>query len=236
MIKKIFVSLLIFFIVGSAKSQILVAILFGDKLNTGKLEFGLVVAPAFTNLTNTNSDYRSGLNLGLFFNIHPQKKFFVHLELTAKGSLGAKNLPPYTTGNDSLNIFFSEGSVERIIKSFNLTLMGRYAFSSRFFADAGIQPDLMFKPKDFFKSKVNDNELEYRIKLNDQITRLDFCVAGGLFYKFRPDRRSMGIGLRYVYGLTDINKVQPGTQANTAWLVTVTIPVGAPPKDKQEKK
>lgn len=225
--KRVFISLLGLLIVTSAQSQIIVALLFGDKLNTGKMEFGLVAAPVLTNLTNTDGQTRSGFNLGLYFNIRPDKKFFVHLELTAKGSLGAKNIAPYPTGNDSLDNLFKDGSVERIIKAFNVTLMGRYILSQHFYLDAGIQPDLMFKPKDIFKSTVNDNDLEYSVKLNDQITRLDFCVAGGLFYRFRPDRRSMGVGIRYVYGLTDINKMQAGTQANTAWMATITIPVGA---------
>ena len=235
MIKKLFTFVSLFLLVGTARSQIIVALLFGDKLNTGTLEFGLVVSPAITNLTNTVSESRTGLNLGLFFNIHPEKKFFVHLELTAKGSLGAENIAPYPTGNDSLDRLFDEGSVERIIKSFNVTPMGRYAFSKRFFVDAGFQTNLMFKSKDVFQTTINDNDLEYSIKIDDQITRLDFCVAGGLFYKFRPDRKSMGIGIRYVHGLTDINKVQLGTQANTAWMATLTIPVGAAPKGTETK-
>lgn len=235
MIKKLFTFVSLFLLVGTARSQIIVALLFGDKLNTGTLEFGLVVSPAITNLTNSVSESRTGLNLGLFFNIHPEKKFFVHLELTAKGSLGAENIAPYPTGNDSLDRLFDEGSVERIIKSFNVTPMGRYAFSKRFFVDAGFQTNLMFKSKDVFQTTINDNDLEYSIKIDDQITRLDFCVAGGLFYKFRPDRKSMGIGIRYVHGLTDINKVQLGTQANTAWMATLTIPVGAAPKGTETK-
>ena len=211
----------------SARSQIIVALLFGDKLNTGKMEFGLVAAPILSNITNTNSDYRSGFNLGLYFNFRPDKKYHIHLELTAKGSLGGKNIQPYPVGNDSLNYLFRDGSVERIIRSFNVVLLGRYTLSRHFFFDAGIQPDLMFKAKDVFTSTVDQSELQYSVKLNDEVTRLDFCLAGGLFYRFGTDRKSMGIGVRYVYGLTDIDKVHVGTQANRCLMATVTIPVGA---------
>jgi len=235
MIKKLTASVLMFLIASSVRSQIIIALLFGDKLNTGTLEFGLVVTPILTNLTNTESNYRSALNLGLYFNIHPEKKLFLHLELTAKGKLGAKNIAPYPTGNDSLDVLFSEGSVERIIKGFNVILVGRYALSQHVLLDAGIQPDLMFKPKDIFKSTINDNDLEYSVRIDDHITRLDFGVTGGLFYKFKPDRKSMGMGLRYVYGLTDIDKVHPGIQANSAWMLSITIPVGAAPKAKEAK-
>jgi len=191
------------------------------------MEFGLVAAPTLSNLTNSNADYRSGFNLGLYFNIRPDKKYHIHLELTAKGSLGAKNIQPYSVGNDSLDHLFKDGSVERVIKAFNVVLLGRYTLSPHFFLDAGIQPDLMFKPKDLFTSTINENELQYTVKLNEQVTRLDFCLAGGLFYRFKTDRKSMGLGVRYVYGVTDIDKVHAGTQANTSWMATITIPVGA---------
>lgn len=225
--KRAFTLLLLTSISLSARSQLIIALLFGDKLNTGTMEFGLVGGPVLSNLTNSNSEYRSGFNLGLYFNIHPEKKFHIHLELTAKGSLGGENIKPYPVGNDSLNYLFENGSVERIIRSFNVVLMGRYTLSPHFFLDAGIQPDLMFKSKDVFSSDVNGSELQYSIKLNEQINRLDFCLAGGLFYRFGTDRRSMGIGVRYVYGLTDVDKVHDGTQANTSWMATITIPVGA---------
>src|SRR5215203_572470 len=216
----------------TADSQILIAILFGDKLNNGKLEFGLVVSPVISNLTNTESDYRSALYLGMFFNIRPDKKFFIHAELTPKSSFGAKNLVPYSLGNDSLDKFFKEGSVERIVKTMSVTLLGRYAISPHLYADAGIQPDLLYKPKDLFTSTFNDNELLYTKELDDQFTRLDFQVAAGLFYKFKLDKGSMGMGVRYIQGLTDIDKITSGSQANTSWQVNITIPIGAVPKEK----
>jgi len=233
--KKLFMLLLLAGFTNTVHSQILIAVLFGDKLNSGKVEFGLVVSPAFTNITNTGGEYRSALNLGLFFNIRPDKKFFLHAEMSPKSSIGAKKIPPYSIGNDSLDHFFAEGSVERTIKTMSLTLLGRYTISPHFFADAGIQPDLLFKPRDLFQSTFNENELEYTKELNDKFTRLDFQVAAGLFYKFKPERGSMGIGIRYLHGLTDIDKIAVGSQVSTAWQINVTIPIGAVPKEKSSE-
>jgi hypothetical protein len=47
--------------------------------------------------------------------------------------------------------------------------------------------------------------------------------AGGLFYKFRKDKRSMGIGIRYFQGLTDILPSTDGKQVNSALQLNVTI-------------
>jgi len=97
----------------------------------------------------------------------------------------------------------------------------------KFFIEAGIQPDMMLKSKDIFTTKVNDNELTYTTVISDQVALLDFGVAGGLFYKFRKDKRSMGIGIRYFQGLTYILPTTAGNQVNSAWQLNITIPIGA---------
>ncbi|MFL5739794.1 MAG: outer membrane beta-barrel protein [Flavisolibacter sp.] len=230
--KKIFILFLLVGYCSRAHSQILIALLFGEKLNSGKLEFGLVVSPVFTTLTETEGDYRSGLNLGLFFNVRPDKKFFLHAELTAKSAIGAKNLKPYSLGNDSLDHFFQAGTVERTIKTMNMILLGRYTISSHFFLDAGVQTDLLYKARDVFETTYNENDLQYTLKLDDRFTRLDFQLATGLFYKFKAAKNSMGIGVRYNRGVTDIDKIAAGLQANNSWQVNLNIPIGAAPKQK----
>src|SRR5262245_53716108 len=103
-------------------AQVVIALLFGDKLNTGTLEFGIVVAPGSTNISNIESKRRENLSLGIYFNIHPDKKFFFHVEGIAKGSFGAESLAPYPVGSDTLNDLFANGSVERKIKAFSLPI------------------------------------------------------------------------------------------------------------------
>jgi outer membrane protein with beta-barrel domain len=208
-------------------AQVVIALLFGDKLNTGSLEFGIVVAPGSTDISNIVSKRRENLSLGIYFNIHPDKKFFFHIEGIAKGSFGAESLTPYPVGNDTLNDLFANSSVERKIKAFSLPILGRYAITPKLFVEAGIQPDMLLKSKDIFTTKVNDNELTYETVISDQVALLDFGVAGGLFYKFRKDKRSMGIGIRYFQGLTDILPATTGNQANNSWQLNITIPIGA---------
>jgi hypothetical protein len=194
-----------------------------------------VLGPTITNLSNAESDFRTAFNLGLFFNVRPDKRFFLHVEMTPKSSFGAKGITPYSLGNDSLDKFFETGSVERIIKTMSLTVLGRYAITPHFFVDAGIQPDILYQPKDIFKSDFNENELRYTKKLDDQFTRLDCQLAAGLFYRFKPEKGSMGVGIRYLQGFTDIDKFTFGTQVNTSWQINIAIPIGAVPKEKNPK-
>ena len=209
------------------QAQVVIALLFGEKLNTGKLEFGIVVSPVFTDISKLGGKSRPGLSLSLYFTIKTDSRFSFQIEAIGKGVFGARNIPPYSTGNDSLDHFFSEGSVERKIQTFGLPLLTRYRITGLLFAEGGIQTNLIFKARDIFKTEIEDEELEYTIKTTEKINRLDFGVAGGLFYKFRKDRTSMGIGLRYYYGLTDTETHLIDMQRNTAWMVNLTIPIGA---------
>ena len=206
--------------------QVIIAVLFGKRLNTGKLEFGLVVTPQLTGISNIIAERRDGLCLGIYFNIRPDRKFFIHAEGIAKGAFGAKQLIPYPTGSDSLDQLFSTGSVERKIKAFSLPVLVRYAVTQKFFLEAGIKPNMMLSAKDFFRSEVNGSDLEYTTKISDQVTLLDFGLAGGVHYKFRNDKRSMGIGVRYYQGFTDILSETTGKQVNSAWQLVISIPIG----------
>jgi len=209
-----------------SNAQVVIALLFGDKLNSGKMEFGLVASPSFTNITNNNSKFTTGFNFGIYLNLNTDKRFSFHIEGIAKGTLGAGSIKPYPTGNDSLDTFLENGSVKRKIKVFSLPLYCRYRLSGKLFLELGIQPDLALKVEDIFTADVSGNKLQYTLDTSNDYTKLDLMLAGGIFYKFRKDKKSLGIGLRYVHGLTDIYKPIPGTQANYMWQIAVTIPVG----------
>jgi hypothetical protein len=106
-----------------SQSQILIALLFGDKLNTGKLEFGLMVGPEFSNLTGVNGELRPGLALALYFNIKLNDRFYLHPEAIPKLSFGAKDLPVYPLNDVHLDSLFATGSVKRTIKAIGLPLL-----------------------------------------------------------------------------------------------------------------
>ena len=211
----------------TSTGQVVIALLFGDKLNTDKLEFGLSVSPGLTNITNQDSKFKGGLNLALFLNFRPDRRFYLRVEAIGKGSLGAGSIHPYATGNDSLDALFKGGEVLRKITSFGLPVLCRYRITGRFFAEAGLQADWFLHVKDIFTADVSGEQLEYTKNTSDQYTKLDLAVAAGLYYKLRPDRKSIGLGLRYVRGITDIARTAPGTQANIMWQLHISIPVGA---------
>lgn len=224
--KKFLVSFLLIVICKAASAQVLIALLFGDKLNTDKLQFGIFGGPTFSHISNLDAKAKSGFNLGLFFNYKVSNNFFLHPEAIAKEALGAKDITPYPTGNPEIDDAFINGSITRKIKAVSLPLLVDYRIKGSLFAEAGPQVDLQLKTKDIFETEVDDNPLEYTTKLKDEITAFSVDVVGGLVYKLRKDK-GVSLGLRYCYGLTDIVKNESGKQANGAWLINIYIPVGA---------
>jgi hypothetical protein len=208
------------------QAQILIAILFGDKLNTDKLEFGLVVTPCLTNITGIGGNYKAGINLGLYFTYKLNDRWFLHPELIAKGSFGTKGLAPYATGSDSLDELFSGGSVKRSVQSFSMPLLIHYRVTGRWFAEAGVQTDLALNAHDEFMKEVAGNPLSYTRTVTGSFNRLDFGVTAGFLYKFKTDK-GMGVGVRYYRGLTDVLKDVAGVQVHSVWLLNVMIPIGS---------
>jgi hypothetical protein len=223
--KKILLISLMLVVYRAASAQIIIALLFGNKLNTEKLEFGLLTGPGFSNVSDMNANARTGFNLGLYFNIKMSQNFFLHPEAIPKEALGAEGLTPYPTGNSDLDGLFADGSVTRKIKAIGLPLLVRYRIKGFLFAEGGPQIDWQLHTKDEFKADVNDNPLTYVKKVDEEVTNFSVGLDGGLVYKFRKDK-GIGLGLRYCYGLTDVMKSIDGTQANRVWLLYVSIPVG----------
>jgi hypothetical protein len=225
--KKIVFAFLLTVAVKVSNAQVLIAILFGDKLNSGKMEFGLMVSPTLTNITNIDANARPGIDFGLYFNVKLNDRFYFHPEAIPKLAFGAKDITPYSLNNPGLDSLFTGGSVNRAIKAIGLPLLMRYRFAGSFFIEAGPQIDLITNAKDIFKTEVNDNDLSYENKTKDQYTRFDVGYVLGVAYRIQPGPRGMTLGVRYNGGFTDIMKNESGNQLNSAWLFSVYIPVGS---------
>lgn len=223
--KELITSILILFASQAVFSQVLIAVIFGDKLQTEKLTFGLNVIPTVSAIANIDGDVRSGLGLGLYFDIKLGKNFFLHPEVIPKSSLGSKGITPYPTGNDSLDALFMDGSIKRSIRAISLPLLCRYRIDGLLFIEAGPQIDWMLKVKDVYETSENNNQLTYTTRVDEHFTRFDFGLVYGLHCKLKKDK-GMGLGIRYFHGLTDMMKAE-GYQANQALYFIIAIPVGA---------
>ena len=225
--KKTVSLLCLILLVQSAWSQVLIALIFGDKLNSGKIEFGLMTGPGFTNISNVEGDAKGGFNLGLYFNIRISKNFYLHPEAIPKSALGAKGIPIYATPDAGVNTLFANGSIERKIKSICVPLLARYRIYKTVFIEAGPQLDWNLKVQDVFKAEASDgNDLTYTSVVTKQYNWLSMGLAGGLSWRFKETRSSLSLGFRYYYGLTDIAKTTSGNQSHRGTFLFAYIPIG----------
>jgi hypothetical protein len=221
----IFFIILFSIISAPLKSQVIIALLFGDKLNSDKLEFGLTVGPNFSTISNSEANWKTGLGLGLYFNVKLSDNWFFHPEAIPKSPFGGKGIPVYPLNDANLNTSFQNGSITREISYISLPLLFRYRIKGLLFAEAGPQLSLRTNAKDIFKEDVAGGQLEFTNDVEDEYTRFDFGVAAGLVLKFKRDN-GIGIGLRYYYGFVDVLKTMGGSQQNSGLFLYISFAVG----------
>ena len=211
------------------KGQVLISLLLGDKLNSGKVEFGLDGGINYPDMRGVKDGKKKGLfNIGFYFDIKTKNPhWMVHTGVLVKASLGTYGLPVYSLENPDLDNAFVGGQVQRKINYFNVPFGMKYKFSDRIFAIGAIVPSLRSKAFDIFTNTSNGGDLEYKQNVSSRYHRLDFGVMGGVGYRLMGGN-GMNLTVRYYYGLVDvvIDDTTPD-QYNTSVYLAVGIPIGA---------
>jgi len=223
------------FAVGTLHSQVLISLLFGDKLNSGKVEFGLDGGLTMSDIRGLDgAKFRNGFNLGFYFDIKMKNPaWMINTGVLVKSPMGAKDLPVYATGDQNLDEAFEGGKRSINLRYFNVPIMMKYQFRNHLYVKAGTQLGLLNKAFDEFTQSVEGGDLEYTIKNRDNYHPIDAGLAVGLGYRLMGGN-GMNIGLQYYHGLIDISVDDQGpNQYNSAFYANVGIPIG---KGKAQKK
>jgi hypothetical protein len=235
----IFTFILIGIIPRQADSQVLLSLIFGDKLNSGKIEFGLDGGLNLSNMSNTEGNMALDWNLGFFFYIDLTEKSFLHTGVLVKSQWGTNNLRPYPTGDDDVDsLMLEEGTMDRNISYFNVPISYCHYIYKGVFLEGGFMFGLRSKATDEMRatSDVGD-EVIVKVDISNQMTRLDAGLLGGAGYKFQ---KGLGVafGVRYYYGLVEAHTDNWGNKHNNSNLFFfVTAPIGkGKAQRKQEEK
>lgn len=210
------------------RGQVLISLLLGDKLNSGKIEFGLEGGANFMTLNGPPQVKSStGFNLGFYFDIKVKETpWMVHTGVIVKSSLGAEGISPYSLNDPDLDKLFAAGSVARNLRYFNVPLTIKYNFKNHLSLDGGIMLGLLYKAFDKFSADVNGSNLSYQVNVIDQYRRIDAGATAALSYKLMKGM-GMNFSVRYYYGLSDITKSDtPPSQYNRSLYLVVGIPIG----------
>lgn len=227
MLRRFTLLLLLTFVLYSAQGQIIISLLLGDKLNNGKLEFGLDGGLSLSNLSGIDQSANLGsFNLGFYFDFKLKKSWMLHTGVMVKSNLGADDLDVYSLKNANLDTVFAGGYVKRKLSYFNVPVLMKYKFKNNFYAEAGPMFGLFYKAYDEFNNDYDDNELVYSKDVRKQYHTLDAGLMAGIGYRLFKGN-GINLGIRYYYGLVDVLVSDSSDPvANRSWYFTAGIPIG----------
>ena len=238
--KKFLLVVTLLLLIQSVRSQVLISLVFGDKLNSPKIEFGLEGGANISTISNLESaKSRTDFNLGFYFDFMLKNPAWaINTGVIVKSTLGANDLPVYSLNNAELDNAFEGGHVDRKINYFHVPIMMKYKFDNHMYVKAGTQLGLLGKANDIFSKGYEGNDLEYQNNIRDKIHVIDAGLAIGAGYRLMGGN-GMNIGVNYYYGLVTVMKGDANpNQYHRSFYVTAGIPIGKgkAAKNAAEKK
>lgn len=220
-----------------AKGQLLMALIFGDKLNNGRLTFGIALGENWSNLGGYgNTKALRGFAAGLHFAWKVNPKLYLQGEAMASNPGGADHLQKYSLGMP-LDSIYAEGTLSRKINYFGLTMAPRYHFYKSLFVEGGLVINMRSnKVYDEFEVENGEITQTHTEKLKEDITRFDAGVTGGIGCVLK-NGEGIKFGVRTYYGFVDVFKEDTGMNNNSNFSIFGAIPVGRnKAKAKQAEK
>lgn len=211
--------------------QVIISLLLGDKLNTGKIEFGLDGGLGLSTLQGVHpSASKPGFNLGFYFDIKLKDPSWIfHTGVMVKSTMGAKDISVYSLNNPDLDNAFAGGSVIRKLGYFNVPAMIKYKWRNNFFMEVGPMVGLMNNSTidEFVSTIEKKDDLSYKLKIKDRYHPLDAGMIAGIGYRLLKGN-GINLAVRYYYGLVDIT-IDDTTlsQYNRSLYFAIGIPIGA---------
>ena len=103
--RRMFLFICLVFSTHCGKSQVLISLLLGDKLNTGKLEFGLEGGLNWSNLNGlAYAKNLTGFNLGFYFDLQLKNPAWMfNTGVIVKSPMGAGDLPVFSLDDADTN-------------------------------------------------------------------------------------------------------------------------------------
>ncbi len=209
------------------KSQVLISLLFGEKLNSEKIEFGLeggLNRSYFYDVPEANG--LNNLNLGFYFHFLLKNNSYLSTGVMVKSNVGATGMPTYPLGDEDFDALFEDGNLTTKANYYYVPILFHQRFNNRWYIEAGPMLGLRTKVRDIFTVSALDGDLEYIKNVSDQFKRLDAGFMGGIGYKIKKQTKSMAVGVNYYYGLVNVSKVDDLKIRNSSLYLYVKIPIG----------
>jgi hypothetical protein len=209
-------------------SQILISLLFGDKLNSDKVDFGLDGGANLSKISGFESkEFSTTFNLGFYFDFKlKESQWNFRTGVMVKSNRGVSGL----TTNDLLKIdssfqFDGEGSYKQVLSYFDVPLLLKYRFKNHFYLEGGGQLSLLSKSYVAYEFTEDDRTELIKTTNTSLVRRIDAGLLVGTGYRLKKGT-GMTIGFWYYKGLANVYKGMSGT-TNSALTFKLMVPIGA---------
>ncbi len=232
--KPILIILFLFFSYG-LQSQVLIALLLGDKLNTGKIEFGLDGGFNYSSITGLETNnYDNSFYLGFYFDIKMKENWYLNTGFLVKSTLGIDELSEDDLEFLQATTYDTEGRYKQQMSYWILPVLAKYKFKNHIYAEVGLQFGLMRKAWIEFNSDIDGKSARIKETNTDMLNRFDTGIVAGTGLRLL---KGIGwtVGVRYYYGFVDVYKERSGTKNNSLFL-KLNIPMGLNDEAKKEIK
>jgi hypothetical protein len=223
------------------QSQILITLLFGDKLNSDGLEFGLEGGINLSSISGLETNnYINTFNLGFYFDIRLKNSWSLYTGVLVKSNLGVDKLTEkdivalYATLYKDVNEAKLNGTYSQKMNYFLVPIFIKYKFKNHIYIETGPQFGLMYKSWIEFNADIDGKDGIFKDYNKDNINKIDAGAVLGIGYKLLKGT-GWTIGLKYYYGFIDVYKNISNTKNNSLF-IKLNIPIGAGKKDAIKHK
>jgi len=122
-----------------AHSQVLIALLFGDKLNSDSFQLGIQLAGNFQNVTGwEGTSSRFSLGFGIYGELKLTEKLSLQPEILFKDPRGADGVPGNEFDNENLDPLLADASVTMKLAYVSIPILLKYHISQQFSITDGL--------------------------------------------------------------------------------------------------
>lgn len=232
--KNLLISVFLFLSIGM-QSQILITLLFGDKLNSEGLEFGLEGGMSYSTIAGLESNnMESNFFLGFYFDILLKNQWSLETGVMVKSTLGNDDLTENDLDFLGVSIYDdeTEGVYSQKSGYFIVPALIKYKFKNHIYVEAGPQFGLLTKGWVEYNFDIDGKSGRIKETNTDMMNRFDMGITTGAGFRLL---QGLGwtVGVKYYYGFVDVYKDKSGSK-NSSLFLKMNIPIGLSEKSKDE--
>lgn len=232
--KNLLIVVFLFLSIGM-QSQILITLLFGDKLNSEGLEFGLEGGMSYSAITGLESNNKeSNFFLGFYFDILLKNQWSLETGVMVKSTLGNDDLTENDLDYLGVSIYDdeTEGVYSQKSGYFIVPALIKYKFKNHIYVEAGPQFGLLTKGWVEYNFDIDGKSGRIKETNTDMMNRFDMGITTGAGFRLL---QGLGwtVGVKYYYGFVDVYKDKSGSK-NSSLFLKMNIPIGLSEKSKDE--